>query len=319
MTRTEEARDTMPAGRGNGSANMPDPAFADAIPGAAAPPVQGVIFDWDPDDYAALLASCDRDEGTPYILEHVPRDGLVVEAGCGLARYVRYLADRGFDVEGVEANPDAVRAVHAAAPDLSVIEGDILHLPYADGALAGMISLGVIEHFRNGLEPALKEALRVLRPGGVLVISVPSLNLVRRLKRALWLHELGWHLNPLAWARRSNAVRRMLGRAPARPARGWNRFAAGPYAIHPMFGEFFEYRLRPREFEALLRRAGFEVAVSAPIGHIDGLHHEFGGWFVPFAAWRFRPGRAARALDRALRGIRFGHNHMHLCVAVKPG
>lgn len=284
-----------------------------------APAIQGVIFEWNPQDYAALIASCDHDEATPRILDRMPRDGRIVEAGCGLARYVRYLADRGYAVEGVEANPDAVRAVRALAPDLEVIEGDIMALPYADGALAGMISLGVIEHFRDGMAPPLAEALRVLRPGGVLVISVPSLSLVRRIKRTLFLHEIGWFLNPVAWARRSNGVRRMLGKPPAPRTRGYNRFAKAPYAIHPMFGAFFEYRLAPRQYEDLIRRAGFEIVESVPIGHIDGIHHDIGRWLAPFSNWTFRPTRLGRLLDAWLRKIRFGHNHMHLIVAVKPG
>lgn len=286
--------------------------------GGAAPTIQGVIFDWDPRDYAALLASCDRDEATPYILEYMPRDGRIVEAGCGLARYVRYLADRGYDVEGIEANPHAVRAVNAAAPELRVIEGDILAFPYADGALAGMISLGVIEHFRDGQEPPLREAMRVLRPGGVLAISVPSLNLVRRLKRRLFLHEIGWFLNPVAWARRSNLLRRLFGRPPVPPVRGYNRHAKGPYAIHPMFGDFFEYRLTPREYEDLIRGAGFEIVASAPIGHMDGIHHDLGRWLAPFSEWTFRPTPIARLFDRWLRKIPFGHNHMHMIVARRP-
>ena len=286
---------------------------------APASAIQGVIFEWNAQDYSALIASCDRDEATPCILDRMPRDGTIVEAGCGLARYVRYLADRGYAVEGIEANPDAVRVVNAAAPDLKVIEGDILALPYADGALAGMISLGVIEHFKDGMEPPLLEALRALRPGGVLVISVPSLNLVRRIKRRLCLHELGWFLNPVAWARRSNPVRRMLGKPRIPRTRGYNRFASAPYAIHPMFGDFFEYRLTPHQYEDLIRSTGFEIVESVPIGHIDGIHHDFGGWIAPFSNWTFRPTPLGRLLDAWLRKIRFGHNHMHLIVAVKPG
>jgi SAM-dependent methyltransferase len=62
-------------------------------------------------------------------------------------------------------------------------------LDVPDNHYAGYISLGVIEHREEGPEPFLVEAKRVLRPGGVCLISVPFMNPFRRLKGVLGLYQ----------------------------------------------------------------------------------------------------------------------------------
>jgi SAM-dependent methyltransferase len=62
--------------------------------------------------------------------------------------------------------------------------GDVHELPFRDGSFASYLSFGVLEHFPFGPEPALREAHRVLRNGGVAVLTVPYPNLVWRMVRA---------------------------------------------------------------------------------------------------------------------------------------
>jgi len=292
-------------------------------PVSSAGPTDGaapsLIFSWKRGDYEALLRSCDQDDATPHILRHMPRDRKVVEVGCGLGRFVKYLHDRGFDVDGVEYNAETVRWVNEIAPELRVFQGDALHMAYPDGSVGGVISLGMIEHFFDGCEGPLREMHRVLAPGAKGVITVPTLNRIRRVKQALWLEEANHFLNPLQLGRSSNLLRRFLGRAPASPRRHQlTRRLGGRYAIHPAVGEFFEYRLSKEEFEEVLRATGFAIEASVPICHMDGVYHELGRLFVGFEDWAFRPNALGRAADRLLRRLPFTHNHMHLCVVSKP-
>lgn len=285
--------------------------------GAATADGASVLFSWKREDFDALLRSCDHDEASPFLLRALPRDGKILEVGCGLGRFVKYMRDRGFDCDGIEGNPDTVRAVAELCPGLPVLHGDALRLPHGDGTVAGVISLGVVEHFPAGLGAPLRELRRVLRPGGRGVITVPSLNRLRRAKRALLLEEALFLANPRNLLRHSRLARRALGKPPLDEELTWNRRRPGPHAIHPPFGPFFEYRLRPEEFEAELRGAGFRILESRPICHLDGVYLEFGRALVGFRGWTFHPNAAGRALDRALRRWPFTHNHMHLCV-VEP-
>jgi len=127
-----------------------------------------------------LLAIARRSPLTGLITQALPDDGVILEAGCGLGQYVLLLRERGWRVAGVDWSLEALAACRRAAPaPLALME--LRGLAIADGALSGYISLGVIEHDPDGPDAILVEAHRVLAPGGVLVVSVPYVNGVRRL------------------------------------------------------------------------------------------------------------------------------------------
>ncbi|NJN95347.1 MAG: class I SAM-dependent methyltransferase [Anaerolineales bacterium] len=121
-------------------------------------------------------------------LRYLPRSGRILEAGCGLGRYVLALRTLGYEVEGVEWSADTVQAVRSLYPDLPIYTGDVAHLEVHEGYYSAYISLGVVEHRRDGPEPFLQEAYRVLQPGGVALISVPYFHSLRRLKARLGLY-----------------------------------------------------------------------------------------------------------------------------------
>lgn len=270
------------------------------------------LFTWDPAEFWALLRSCDRDDGVQLALRYLPSRGRILEAGAGSGRVVRYLHDRGYEITGYELSREAVEQVNESQPDLDVRVGDISALPVPDGYYAGLLSFGLVEHFIAGPEAALHEHFRVLAPGGLAIITVPSYNGLRRVKPPV-----SWLMRSLR-PRQNNFLRRFFGRPPLERRRR-DRLGATDfrYHVYQQGGEFFEYRFRPKEFEAVVVAAGFRILRSEPISHMDGLHIELGSRFVAFRDWRFYPTPAAIAMDRVLRHVRFFHNHMHAIVATK--
>jgi SAM-dependent methyltransferase len=100
----------------------------------------------------------------------------LLDVGCGDGYLTTKFAKRAREVVGLD--PDAkmlaaARTLHAK-PNVRFDEGAAEQLPYADAAFERVVAVSVVEHFRD---PAagLKEMARVLKPGGVLALSVDSL------------------------------------------------------------------------------------------------------------------------------------------------
>lgn len=99
----------------------------------------------------------------------------VLDLGCGVGYGSRMLARTARRVVGIDISPDAVAyAARAyAAPGLSFATGDARRLSFADGTFDLVVCFEMIEHIREHRE-MLKEAARVLRPGGRLIVSTPN-------------------------------------------------------------------------------------------------------------------------------------------------
>lgn len=113
--------------------------------------------------------------------QYLSKKGIIVEAGCGLATVIMKLRDMGYNVIGLDYAAQALKTARDYDPGLRLQVGDVHALPYADNSLHGYLSFGVLEHFEHGLGPALREANRVLVPGGTLVLTIPYPNIVWRL------------------------------------------------------------------------------------------------------------------------------------------
>jgi SAM-dependent methyltransferase len=137
----------------------------------------GATYDAVAQDYAAAFAG--ELAAKPFDREllddfAVACSGLAFDVGCGAAGHVtRYLADRGADVVGVDVSAASIEVARAREPTLRFEVADMRDLPAADGALAGLVAFYSVIHLpRDQVPVALAEFGRVLRPGGVLLISM---------------------------------------------------------------------------------------------------------------------------------------------------
>jgi SAM-dependent methyltransferase len=105
----------------------------------------------------------------------LPPGAAVLDLGCGSGVYCLHLRERGLAPVGADFSPGMLSRARAA---LEAVEGlgaapvvcaDVLRLPLADNSFDGLINVGVLQHIEDGAR-ALREMLRVTRPGGRLYI-----------------------------------------------------------------------------------------------------------------------------------------------------
>jgi len=99
------------------------------------------------------------------------RSRLTVDVGCGSGRNLQLLSEHSDWVMGVDRSPTASDL--AAARGLPVACADGHSLPLADCSVDLLSALDVIEHLDDDIR-ALNEFQRVLRPGGLLLVTVPA-------------------------------------------------------------------------------------------------------------------------------------------------
>lgn len=107
--------------------------------------------------------------------------GELLDVGCAygylLERFTGKASLYGFDV-----SEHAIEQARTLVPDALYATGSVTDgLPYGDESFNGVMMTDVIEHLtRDDQEQAVRELVRVLRPGGTLYLTTPNLNLVRR-------------------------------------------------------------------------------------------------------------------------------------------
>lgn len=146
---------------------------------------------WDESSIEVELAAVQYERAQETIRAYLPylsKDDTHLEAGSGLSAVVIALRGLGYRMQGLDYALNALLVSRRHDPDLPLTAGDIHHLPYRDNCFGSYLSFGVLEHFEHGMLPALREAYRVIKPGGALVLTIPYPNLVYRavqLKRRL--------------------------------------------------------------------------------------------------------------------------------------
>lgn len=94
-----------------------------------------------------------------------------LEPGCGRGEHLRYFKGLGLDVYGLDLSPEAIKL----SPDLKISTFDLENgkIPFEDNYFDVIYSKSFLEHIRIP-EIFLKEAYRVLKPGGVIISLVPD-------------------------------------------------------------------------------------------------------------------------------------------------
>lgn len=177
-----------------------------------------------------------------------PGDGLrLLDIGCGTGHHLAKLREQGFEVAGVDGSATMLEHAQRNNPGVELKLGDVEQLPFEDGRFDLAVCIEVLRYLASP-DACLREASRVLRTGGMLLVTAaPLFNangyfLVNRLATLL---PMGSLVNLRQFFTTTGRLRKALERAGFCDVR-----------VQGVYGGPINWveRLMPRRLPAVLRR-----------------------------------------------------------------
>jgi len=122
-----------------------------------------------------------------FFRDYIKGGDSVLDAGCGNGRLLELLKDKNINYIGVDVSDKLIELAKKRYPENRFLVADNLNLPFPDSNFDKAFSIAVLHHIPSAelRKKALLELKRVLKPGGILILTVWDIRHKKALPSAL--------------------------------------------------------------------------------------------------------------------------------------
>lgn len=123
-----------------------------------------------------------------FLAEHATPGGKVLDIGCGNGLLYPLMKERMVDYTGLDYSKGLLAEARRLHPFATFMEGDATAMPFADETFDAAFSFATLHHLPGKAirEQSVRETARVLKNGGVFVLSVWYLWQLADMSKYLW-------------------------------------------------------------------------------------------------------------------------------------
>jgi ubiquinone/menaquinone biosynthesis C-methylase UbiE len=108
-----------------------------------------------------------------FLFENLKEGEKVLDLGCGNGRWYKVFKEKKVDYFGIDNSEKLIEIAKENFPEAKFFVGDALNLPFQDDFFDKVYSIALLHHIPSGefRTRVLSEAKRVLKPGGILILT----------------------------------------------------------------------------------------------------------------------------------------------------
>lgn len=212
-------------------------------------------FGDDPKEYASKYSNATQ-EGYSFLVRRarlVERlgkgNGRVLDIGCGPAVMTKQVRDLGWKYTGIDISKEMIELAKARFGHDSDVQfkiGPVEHIEEAGNSFDVVIAMGLVEYVASD-EIVMQEIARVLKPGGLFIVSIPN----------WWSPMRVWDrviLRPFIYLRRRFVTKKEIGVLHREYILGSYKRLLGENGFTAAAVDFYNFRILPRPFDGMFPR-----------------------------------------------------------------
>ena len=106
-------------------------------------------------------------------LSFLPKNAKILDAGCGPGRDALTLSEEGYEAVGIDLTPEMIKLAKESGPDIDFHVRDLRKTEFDEASFDGIWANASVIHIpKQEIGIVLKEFARILKPSGILFVSV---------------------------------------------------------------------------------------------------------------------------------------------------